>query len=64
MWDKLAGLAMQHIRKGDPLWVEGRLRYSTSGDEDNKRYWTEIVATRVILLDPPHEKSAGTSDGN
>lgn len=49
-WDKLAGLAEQYVRKGDPLWVEGQVRYSTSGDGEQKRYWTEVVVTRVIFL--------------
>ena len=49
-WDRLAGLAEQHVRKGDPLWVEGQLRYSTSGENEEKRYWTEIVVSNVIFL--------------
>ena len=49
-WDKLAGLAEQYVRKGDPLWVEGQIRYSTSGEEEEKRYWTEIAVSNVIFL--------------
>ena len=49
-WDQLAELVEQYVRKGDPLWVEGELRYSTSGENEEKRYWTEIVVSNVIFL--------------
>ena len=49
-WDHLAGLVEQYVRKGDPLWVEGQLRYSTSVENEQKRYWTEIVVSNVIFL--------------
>ncbi len=49
-WDQLAGLVEQYVRKGDPLWVEGELRYSTWVENEEKRYWTEIVASKVIFL--------------
>ena len=55
-WDQLAGLVEQYVRKGDPLWVEGELRYSTSEDEDGEKlFWTEIVVSRVIFLRPRRE---------
>ena len=57
-WDQLAGLVEQYVRKGDPLWVEGEIRHSTSEDEDGaKRFWTEIVVSRVIFLRPRRESS-------
>ena len=49
-WDKLAGLVQKYVKRGDPIWVEGELRYSTSGEGDETRYWTEVVVSRVIFL--------------
>ena len=58
-WDRLAGLVEQYVRKGDPLWVEGELRYSTSEDEDGQKlFWTEIVVSRVIFLGSRREGGA------
>lgn len=56
-WDQLAGLAEQYVRKGDPLWVEGQVRYSTSGEDGGRRFWTEIVVSRVIFLGSRRESS-------
>ena len=57
-WDQLAGLAEKYVRKGDPLWIEGELRYSTSETEDGERlFWTEIVVSRVIFLGSRRESS-------
>ena len=49
-WDQLAGLVEQYVRKGAPLWVEGELRYSTWEENEEKRYWTELVVSKVIFL--------------
>jgi hypothetical protein len=36
--------------------VEGEIRHSTSEDEDGaKRFWTEIVVSRLIFLRPRRE---------
>lgn len=50
LWDKLAGVAERFIKKGDPVWVEGELRYSVSGEGAARRFRAEIVGRRVILL--------------
>ena len=52
-WDQLAGLAKKYVRKGDPLWIEGQVQYSTSGQDGEKRFWTEIVVSEVVFLGSP-----------
>ena len=52
-WDQLAGLVEKYVRKGDPLWVEGRVRYSTSEEDGEQRFWTEIVVSQVIFVLAP-----------
>ena len=48
---KLADIVEQYVKKGDRIYVEGRLEYSQTTDEQgNTRYWTDIVATEMMML--------------
>jgi single-strand DNA-binding protein len=50
-WDKLADLVEQYVRKGDRLYIEGRLEYSQTKDEQGgERYWTDIVVREMVML--------------
>jgi single-strand DNA-binding protein len=55
-WDnargaKLADIIERFVKKGDKLYVEGRVEYRQWQDKDNQtRYTTEINANEVILL--------------
>ncbi len=51
LWTGLADLADKYMKKGDRIYVEGRIEYRTWEDrEGNTRYSTEINAREVILL--------------
>ena len=40
-WDRLADIVEQYVHKGDRLYVEGRIEYSQTEDEQgNARYWS------------------------
>jgi single-strand DNA-binding protein len=48
---KLAEIAGEYLRKGSPVYVEGRIRTRKWQDKDGQeRYSTEIVADRMQLL--------------
>ncbi len=48
---KLADIVEQYVKKGDRLYVEGRLEYSQSQDDQGAaRYWTDIVAQELVML--------------
>jgi len=48
---KLADIVEQYVKKGDRLFVEGRLEYSqTQDDQGNTRYWTDIVVSEMVML--------------
>lgn len=55
-WDnargaKLANVCEQYVKKGEKLYVEGRIEYRQWEDKDKQtRYTTEIYATEIILL--------------
>jgi single-strand DNA-binding protein len=50
-WDRLAETTAEYVKKGDPLYVEGRLQYRSYQDEEGKERGTcEIVADDVQFL--------------
>ena len=58
MWNNkggngLADLAEKFMKKGDRIYVEGRIEYRTWEDREKQtRYTTEIIAREVMLLSP------------
>jgi single-strand DNA-binding protein len=50
-WDRLAETTAEYVKKGDPLYVEGRLQYRSYQDEEGKeRGVAEVVADDVQFL--------------
>jgi single-strand DNA-binding protein len=50
-WDKLAEFCGQYIKKGKPLYIEGRLQTrSWDGADGKKNVRTEIVVEEIVLL--------------
>ena len=50
-WDRLAETTAEYVKKGAPLYVEGRLQYRSFQDEEGKeRGVCEVVADDVQFL--------------
>lgn len=50
-WDTLAETVSRYVKKGEPLYVEGRLEYRTFQDGDSiERGVVEIIASDVQFL--------------
>ena len=49
-FDRLAELVEQYVHKGDRLYVEGSIEYSTTEDGGTTRYWTDIVVRELVML--------------
>ncbi len=50
-WGKLAEICTQYLKKGQQVYVEGRLQTRDwAGQDGVKRYRTEIVADNMIML--------------
>jgi single-strand DNA-binding protein len=48
---RLVDIVEQWVHKGDRLYVEGRIEYSqTQDDQGGSRYWTDIVVTEMVML--------------
>lgn len=57
LWNKLAEIAGQYIKKGQLLMVEGRIEYRQWEDKEKvKRYATEILGDNIQM----GPKSSGT----
>jgi single-strand DNA-binding protein len=51
-WRKLAEICGQYLKKGNKVYVEGRLQTREwEGNDGNKRQRTEIIADNMIMLD-------------
>jgi single-strand DNA-binding protein len=58
LWRGLAEVAEKYVRKGQSVFIEGKIRTSQYQDKDgNQRYSTEIVADSMTML-------GGRSDSN
>ena len=50
-WRRLAEICGQHLKKGKPVLVEGRIQVRTFENENGVRKWaTEVVARSIKLL--------------
>ena len=53
LWRRRAEIVEKYVHKGDKIYIEGRLRYTTYDDRQGKRnYQTEIWAENIELLTP------------
>jgi single-strand DNA-binding protein len=59
MWRKLGEIANQYLKKGNQVYIEGRLQTrSWDGKDGQKRNRTEIIADNMIMLG---SKNSGSS---
>ena len=64
-WDKLADIVNQYIRKGSPLYVEGKLRTRKYNDQTGtERYITEINANEMVMLGGNNNGGNNANGGN
>src|SRR6266849_983112 len=61
VWQRLAEIAGEYLKKGSKVYIEGRLQTRSWDDKQTgeKKYVTEVVAGDLILLGTS-KKSAGT----
>ena len=53
LWRKLAEVVEKYVHKGDKLYIEGRVRYTTYDDKQGqRRFVTEIWADNMEMLTP------------
>tara|TARA_Y100001970_G_C14256847_1_gene876178 strand:- start:3280 stop:3687 length:408 start_codon:yes stop_codon:yes gene_type:complete len=47
---RLVDVVEQYVKKGDRLYVEGRIEYSQTEGDNGPKYWTDIVITEMVML--------------
>ncbi|MCA6215168.1 single-stranded DNA-binding protein [Ideonella sp. B7] len=64
LYDRLAEIAGEYLKKGRPVYIEGRLKTRKWQDKDgNDRYTTEIVAETMQLLGGRDSMGGGGESG-
>src|ERR1051326_7451000 len=64
VWNKLAEICNEYLRKGRLVYIEGSLQTREWDDQDgNKRKTTEIRARDMVLLSSPQGEGAGPTGG-
>lgn len=59
-WAGLAEICNQYLKKGNLVYIEGRLQTRRWEDEEgNKRSATEVVAREMVMLSEKRDKSDG-----
>lgn len=61
----LAKIVEKYVKKGDKLYIEGRIRYRSYDDKQgNRRYLTEILVENMEMLTPKAASQTGESSEN
>ena len=65
LWQRLAEIAGEYLKKGNKVYIEGRLQTRSWEDKqtNQKRYMTEIVANDLVLLGGRGEGGGGGESG-
>ncbi len=68
LWQRLAEIAGEYLKKGGKVYIEGRLQTRSWDDKTSgqKKYMTEVVANDLVLLGGRGEgggESSGSSRG-
>ncbi len=61
LWQRLAEIAGEYLKKGGKVYIEGRLQTRSWDDKTSgqKKYMTEVVASDIILLGGRGEGGGG-----
>lgn len=50
VFGKLADVVEEYVHKGDRIYVEGRIEYSTSEKDGRTLYFTDIIVSELLML--------------
>src|SRR5208282_5875750 len=66
LWQRLAEIAGEYLKKGGKVYIEGRLQTRSWDDKQSgqKKYMTEIVANDLVLLGGRGESGGGEYAGS
>jgi single-strand DNA-binding protein len=66
LWQRLAEIAGEYLKKGGKVYIEGRLQTRSWDDKQTgqKKYMTEVVANDLVLLGGRGESGGDFSGGS
>lgn len=64
LWRGLAGVAEQYVKKGSKLFIEGKITYRQYEKDGETKYFTEIVANNMVMLDSKDQSDNQTTGNN
>ncbi len=50
LWDIVAKTTVEHCKKGDVIGVKGRIQSRVVEADNEKKYYTDVVAERITFL--------------
>jgi single-strand DNA-binding protein len=50
VFGRLVDVVEQWVKKGDRLYVEGRIEYSQTEGDGGPKYWTDIIINEMVML--------------
>lgn len=63
IWGNLCDIVEKYVKKGDMLYIEGKIVYGSYEDKDgNKRYTTDINVKELKMLGSKKDKAEPASD--
>ena len=64
MWRGLAEVAEKYLKKGNPVYIEGRLETRSWEDQTGtKKYMTEVIADNMVMLGGRRSEGGGDFGG-
>jgi single-strand DNA-binding protein len=63
VWRQLAEIVDKYVRKGQLLYIEGKIRTRSVGEEGNKKYFTDIIADQMTMLGAKRDAQGGNPGG-
>ena len=66
LWERLAEIAGEYLKKGGKVYIEGRIRTDSWDDKQTgqKKYMTQIVGNDIVLLSGRGEGGGGEHAGS
>ena len=60
---RLVDIVEQWVKKGDRLYVEGRIEYSQTEADGVTKYWTDVVIQEMVMLGSTSGGGGGSFSG-
>jgi len=66
LWQRLAEIAGEYLKKGGKVYIEGRLQTRSWDDKqtNQKKYMTEVVANDLVLVSGRGDGGGGGGEGS